>query len=106
MTDKKEEQRTKLQNRAMHKYFSLLSESLNAAGYDVSKTLRHDIDIPWNESLVKELLWRRPQIAITGKESTTELNTKEVSEVYEILNKHLGEKLGIHVPWPRNKEKP
>lgn len=108
MTDKEEEekQRTKLQNKALHKYFELLAESLNAAGYDMRKTLRHDIEIAWTPAAIKEHLWRGLQIAMTEKVSTADLNTKEITKVYDELNKHLGEKLKIHVPFPKNPEKP
>ena len=86
----------------MHKYCSEIAESLNDAGYSVTKTLRHDVDIPWNGTLVKELLWRVIQEAMTGKHSTTELNTVDPSEIYEVLNRHLAEKFGISIPWPSN----
>ena len=33
-------------------------------------------------------------------ESTTEMSTAQVIEVYDTLNKALGQRLGIHVPWP------
>ena len=37
---------------------------------------------------------------MTEKGSTTELNRVELSDVVDVLNRHLGEKLGIHVPFP------
>lgn len=98
MTDIK--QRTPLQNKSLHKYYALLSVALNEAGLDVQKTLRHDVEIPWNETLVKELIWRPVQEAMTDKYSTTELDRVEPSQIYEVLNRHLSEKFGIHVPWP------
>ena len=36
-------------NTTIHKYFSMLAESLNNAGLDVRQTMRHDVDIPWIE---------------------------------------------------------
>ncbi len=97
--------RTNLQNRAMHKYFTLLSESLSGGGYDVMHTLKQDAEIPWTPELVKDLLWRPIMQAMTEKFSTTDLETHEVSQIYDVLNHHLGQKLGIHVPFPVDEDK-
>ncbi len=75
MTDKKT--RTALQNRSIHLYFKLLAYELNEAGFDVMKTMSHDIEIPWNEHLVKELIWRKVQKVMTDKRSTTRLDTSK-----------------------------
>ena len=93
-------QRTSRQNKAMHKYFDMLAEALNESGYDMKKTLKHDVEIPWTREMVKEFLWRPIQEAMTGKQSTTELNTVDPSEIYEVLNRHLSEKTGVSVEWP------
>ena len=102
--DKGPGQRTPKQNKALHKYFTLLADALNSAGLDMRKTLRNDIEIPWDEYNVKEFLWRPIQEAMTGKHSTTELTTAEPSEIYAVLDRHLGEKFGIHVSWPSLQE--
>ena len=101
-----EEQRTIQQNKAIHKYCEMLAQALNDAGYDMRKTLKPGIDIPWNKDRVKDFLWRPIQEAMTGKESTTKLTTREPSDVYAVLDRHLGEKFGIHVEFPSNEEKP
>ena len=98
--EKKEEQRTKAQNRALHKFFELLADELNDAGYDMKKTLKPEIDIPWSKDTIKEYLWRPIQEAQLRKCSTTQLNTKEIDIVYNTLNRHIGERFGIHVPFP------
>jgi len=95
--------RTKLQNRSFHKYFEMLSYTLNSAGLDMKKVLKPSVDIPWTAANVKAHLWRPIQEAMFNKESTTQLDTGEVSAVYEVVNKHLGANHGIHVPFP-NKE--
>lgn len=41
---------------------------------------------------------------MTGKESTTELNTSDIDKIYEVININLGEKTGVHVPFPSNEE--
>ena len=56
--------------------------------------------IPWSSESVKTFLWKPIQDAMFNKDSTTELDRKEVSEVYEVLNRHLGEKFGVTVGFP------
>lgn len=92
--------RTDPQNKSLHKFCELLATALNDAGYDMKATLREDIDIPWSKDSVKEFLWKPVQLAVTGKESTTELDSGEPSKVYDILMRHMGEKKGINVEWP------
>ena len=93
-------QRTSQQNKALHKYFTLLADELNAAGYDMRRTLKPGVDIPWSPELVKQYLWKSIQEAMLGSDSTRELTTKEIGQVYDVLNKHLGETTGVHVAFP------
>lgn len=97
----KEEQRTPVQNKALHLYFELVAEALNDAGYDIQKTVVHQMDIPWSKESVKELIWRQAQKTLKGKISTTELSTKDIDSVYEVVNRYLAQ-FGIHVPFPSN----
>jgi len=97
-------QRTIKQNRALHKYFELVAGTLNEAGLDMRKTLKPEIDIPWSKESVKEYLWRPIQKAQLQKRSTTELDRKDINIIYETLNRFLGEKLGVHTPFPSLEE--
>ena len=99
MTDDKPV-RTPPQNRAIHKYFTMLAESLNNAGLDVKKTMQHDVDIPWTETLIKELIWRKVQIAMYDVESTAKLDTEQVGKVYEVINRHIAQTFGVSVVFP------
>lgn len=98
--EKETNQRTNQQNKALHTYYSLLANTLNAAGYDMKRTLKQDVEIPWTPETVKNYLWRPVQSAQLQKESTTELTTREIDAVWETLNRHLGEKFGVFVPFP------
>ena len=93
-------QRTNKQNKSLHKFCSLLAEALNDAGLDMRVVLKPEVEIPWDTKSAKEHLWRPIQELVISKESTTDADTKDYSKVYEVLNRHLGEKHGIHVPWP------
>lgn len=94
------EQRTIQQNKALHLFFEMLAEKLNEAGLDMRATLKPGIEIPWTKETIKEYLWRPIQTIQLEKRSTTELDTKDIDKIYETLNRYLGEKLGIHVPFP------
>jgi len=100
MESKEEKQRTLTQNRALHLYFTHLADELNGAGYDIRKTLKPSIDIPWSGKTIKEYLWRPVMEAQLGKKSTTEMTTKDIDKVFDVINRHLGEKFGLSVSFP------
>ena len=106
VTIKTGKQRSNLQNSSLHLYLSHLSEALNDAGYDMKRTLKQEVDIPWDKDGVnaKEHLWRPIQKLLTKKDSTTKLTTKECVYIYEVLSRHLVDKLSINVPWPSKDE--
>jgi len=64
-------QRTNQQNAAMHRYCENLASELNSKGLDMDFVLSKDISIPWTQTLIKELIWRPVQIAMTDEKSTT-----------------------------------
>jgi len=99
----KEEKRTPQQNRAMHKYFELLAEALNDAGYTVQKSLaQYKMELDWSPEMIKELVWRPTQKALLNKESTTELSkSKDIDIVYEHINRFISQ-MGIEsIPFPQ-----
>ena len=96
--------RTTRQNKALHLYFSMLADALNEAGLDMKKTLKPEVQISWTKNSIKEYLFRPVMKAMTVKKSTTELTTDEVTKMYDVLNNHLGTKLGIYVEFPTDQE--
>ena len=67
--------------------------------------VKEKMDLDWNGELVKELLWRPVQKRILGKVSTTELQKiEDIDKVYDHINRYLGEKFEIHVPFPQDEE--
>lgn len=94
---KQEKQRTTKQNRALHKFFEQLATEFNSQGLTVQKVLT--LEARFTGSLVKELLWRPTQKWLLKKESTTELTTKEIDLVFEVIQKALAEK-GIEIVFP------
>ena len=90
--------RTIRQNRALHKYFTFVSEALNDAGYDIKTVIKADVS--WSPENIKDMMWRPLQIALLNKKSTTKLKKEEIDTVYDVMNRLLGERFGIYVPFP------
>lgn len=93
-------QRTDTQNRALHLFFTQLAKTLNDGGLDFRLTIKEDVDVPWTPELVKEYMWRPIQKTLTGQQSTTKPEREMYGMIYEVLSRHLSEKLNVYVPWP------
>lgn len=97
-------QRTLKQNDSLHLWFEQVAEALNDAGLDMRAVLKPEIAIPWSKESIKDFLWRPVQQAYLQKKSTTELETKDIDKIFDILTRHLGEKFGLTVPFPSVEE--
>jgi hypothetical protein len=96
-----ERKRTLQQNRALHKYCEILSETLNEAGITQSVLLK-GLEVDNSPESVKAV-FRALAKAKYKKNSTADLTTKEISDCYEEFNRHTS-KIGIYVPWPSEDE--
>lgn len=93
--------RTDQQNRALHKWLDMLADDLNSAGLEMRVVLKPDVEIPWTKESCKNFLWRPIQQAMLSKESTTELNTVDPTEIKRVIDRHLAERFGFLSPdWP------
>lgn len=97
--------RTSQQNRALHKWCSMLADELNAGGYSVPIVLAKAVDTEWDGAAVKSLMWKKVQKQVIGKDSTADANIDEYTPVYEVLNRFLADKFGVSVPWPNRGQK-
>lgn len=95
--------RTDQQNKALWAYFTELAEELNASGQDMRKVLKPEVEIPWTKESIHKFLWKPVQKIMFDIDSTTQLDVKQVSEVYETLNRHTV-KRGVSVPFPSNED--
>jgi len=97
--------RTPQQNRALHKFCSLLSESLNLSGKEMRLILKPTHKIWWTPESVKNELVRPIMKAKFGYDSTTELKKiGEIDGVHEDLMRMLGENHGVaYIEFPHNK---
>jgi hypothetical protein len=94
--------RTQRQNNALHLVLGGLAETLNDSGLETKAVMSvKEVDVPWTKETVKALLYKPILEAMTGKDSTTEMDTVEPGKVYDVLCRHLSEKLGVVCPpWP------
>ncbi len=93
--------RTERQNNAMHLWFRQMAEQLNDAGYSNKHPFNEEVEIPFTEGLVKEMLYKPIIKSMYNKTSTTRLTGGELSEAAEVLIRWLSEKKGIYVPFPQ-----
>lgn len=101
------EKRTNQQNKALHKLFTLVAEELDKKNVTTRELIEsldryHESDLTLNSTLVKELIWKSFQRVHLGKESTTELSSKEIDQIYDEVNLYLGENFHVHVDFPSN----
>lgn len=101
MKPSKKKQRTIPQNSSIHLFCEHTAKALNDAGYDQKQALEafEGVELENTMLSVKETIWKRIQGILTGKESTTELETKEVDLVYRNVNVLLN-RLKLNVYWP------
>ena len=97
-------QRTSAQNDAIHLFLDRIANVANNAGYEMkiaSPLLNFDVDVPWTKESVKERIWRPLQKAkFPDRKSTRQLLRHEVSEIADVIIRHLGEKRGLVVKFP------
>jgi len=98
--------RSSLQNRSLHKYFDLIAKSLNEAGYYYSRPsvmTGEIIEVPFNEEIIKESLWREIQMTLFNIKSTTKLTSRMINEIIDVITNWLAAK-GIQVDFPNRNE--
>lgn len=84
----------------------MLAGALNDSGQDMRKTLKPELEIPWTMENIKNLMFKPIIKAMFDVDSTKDLDSKQISEAYEVLNRHTSSKLGISVIWPHEEDKP
>ena len=100
--EKKVNSRTLAQNRSIHLYCKQVAQALNNNGHTVTAVLKPEIQ--FSMITVKEQLYKPILSALRGKESTTQITSKEMNDVYDVMNKALGERFGISIPFPSQEE--
>ena len=92
--------RTYRQNRTIHLLFRQMATALNDAGFEISHPFKPDLEIPWSEHSVKELLYR-PIISSYFKiDRSSLLDTAQLSESMDILVDAVNRNTGVMVNIP------
>ena len=94
--------RTALQRKAIQVYCRLLAGRFNDAGLDMVTVLKEkETEVSWTMESVKDVIWRGIQDALfPDKPSTTQLETHEVTKVYEQIARHMATKFDINQSFP------
>ena len=92
--------RTYRQNRTIHLLFRRIAEALNDAGFEISHPFKPDLEIPWSEESVKDLLYRPIITSYFKVERSSLLDTAQLSESMDILVDAVNRNTGIYVPIP------
>lgn len=101
--DVKEEEikiRTASQHKALMVYETELARAMVERGIDLRTFLKEGITIPATKQLVHDHITLPLVKAMFNKKSTTELEVHEVSQLYDVINKNIGERAEIFVPFP------
>ena len=92
--------RTWRQNNTLHLLFRRMAEALNDAGFEIPHPFKPDLEIPYSEESVKELLYK-PIITMYYKVGrSTDLDTEQLSESMTILVDAVNRNTGVYVPIP------
>lgn len=93
--------RSSQQNRALHKFFGMISEELNELGMEFVYTglKGAEISLRYTPNIVKLFFWKPIQIALFDFESTTKLKSKEMNQIIDIIIKFFGDK-GVLIVFP------
>ena len=90
---------TRKQHNAIFAYCKDVADMFNASGQDMRKVLKPEVEIPWTKENVHKIFWKPLQEAMFDINSTTKLETKQVSEVYETMNRITAKK-GVSAKFP------
>lgn len=89
------------QNRALHVFFTIISNELNELGMEFQYTglKGSTLSTRYTPHLVKEFFWRPVQIALFNIQSTTKIDTQQINEINEVVIKFFAER-GVELFFP------
>lgn len=93
--------RSSLQNKALHKYFLIIVDALNELGMEFQYLglKGQTLSTRYTTTIVKNQFWRQIQIAMFDIESTKDINTKQMNEIIDVIDKFFAER-GVYVQFP------
>lgn len=99
---KQTNRRTLSQNAALHLYCDMIAQAMTEAGITQRELIgrfKRGFELPVTGHMIKAI-FREVGRAMYGKESTADLSTTEISEVYRVVDERFGEVTGVTCPWP------
>lgn len=95
--------RTQKQNATLHLLFRNMARDLNDAGApDIPHPFNPTFRMKWTEDKVKELLFKPYCQHLMKTEKSSDLDTKQLSEVMESLVDGVNQAVGVYTPIPQN----
>lgn len=96
------DKRSSLQNRALHKFFVIISDILNEQGQEFSYTgvKGFKLSTRYTPDIVKNFFWRPIQLTLFEIESTKKINTHQLNDIADVIIKYFNEK-GVYLDFPR-----
>ena len=97
----KKNTRTDQQNKALHLFFTIISNQLNEMGveykhFGLNGQVLSTMHTP---NIVKEFIWRRIQISLFDVKSTTKINTEQINAITDVMIKFFGDR-GYLIEFP------
>ena len=95
-------QRSLSQNASLHKYTTTIAQKMTDAGVSQKKLIgsfKDGFELPVTSHMIKDI-FREVGKAMYQKESTADLTTVEISEVYKIVDMRFAEVTGVRAEWP------
>jgi len=92
--------RTYRQNNTLHLLFREMAKALNDAGFEISHPFKPELEIPWSEHSVKELLYRPIITSYFKVDRSSLLDTEQLSESMTILVDAVNRNTGVYVHIP------
>ena len=94
-----EMQRTGQQRKSIEKYCDLVAKAMNDSGESVQTVFTAPVEITHQN--IKEYMFKVVMTALyPDKTSTTELDSDQVTKVYDNMHRIVAERYGINVEWP------
>lgn len=94
-------QRSPKQNNSLWLGLTQLANALNDSGKDMRAVLKQEINIPWDKDTVHDYLLIPILKAMKQKSSTTEITKEEITSVWDVMFRELGEKHNVeYIPFP------
>ena len=93
--------RSSQQNRALHKFFIIISNELNDLGMEFHYygVKGQELTTRYTADIVKNHFWRPIQKTLFNIESTKKINTKQMNEIIDVVVKFFAEQ-GLYIEFP------